>query len=176
MHPIFLIGFMGCGKTTLGRALGALSSLRFVDLDSHIEARTHKTITELFRNEGEEKFRQIEHELLEELAGREDIIIACGGGTPCFHNNMELMNHAGLTVFIDTSRECIMRRLKAGRRRRPLVAALGDSELEAYVDTTFEQRRPVYDLAKATFAGDLLETGDEILLSATRFKESFNLP
>lgn len=167
---------MGCGKTTLGRALGAVSSLNFIDLDAHIEAHCHRPIAQVFKEDGEAGFREIEHRMLAELAGKQDVVIACGGGTPCFGDNMDLMNRSGLTIFMDTSREKLISRLRAGRRKRPLIAGLDDVALEAYVDTTLGQRRPFYEQARAVFTGDLLEDMDQIMLSAERFIESFNLP
>lgn len=167
---------MGCGKTTLGRALGAVSSLNFIDLDAHIEAHCHRPIAQVFKEVGETGFREIEHRMLAELAGKQDVVIACGGGTPCFGDNMDLMNRSGLTIFMDTSREKLISRLRAGRRKRPLIAGLDDVALEAYVDTTLGQRRPYYEQARAVFTGDLLEDMDQIMLSAERFIESFNLP
>lgn len=167
---------MGCGKTTLGRALGAVSSLNFIDLDAHIEAHCHRPILQVFKEVGEAGFREIEHRMLAELAEKQDVVIACGGGTPCFGDNMDLMNRSGLTIFMDTSREKLISRLRAGRRKRPLIAGLDDVALEAYVDTTLGQRRPYYEQARAVFTGDLLEDMDQIMLSAERFIESFNLP
>ena len=146
-----LLGPSGCGKTTLGRALGAVSSLNFIDLDAHIEAHCHRPIPQVFKEVGEAGFREIEH-------------------------NMDLMNRSGLTIFMDTSREKLISRLRAGRRKRPLIAGLDDVALEAYVDTTLGQRRPYYEQARAVFTGDLLEDMDQIMLSAERFIESFNLP
>lgn len=167
---------MGCGKTTLGRALGAVSSLNFIDLDAHIEAHCHRPIPQVFKEVGEAGFREIEHRMLAELAEKQDVVIACGGGTPYFGDNMDLMNRSGLTIFMDTSREKLISRLRAGRRKRPLIAGLDDVALEAYVDTTLGQRRPYYEQARAVFTGDLLEDMDQIMLSAERFIESFNLP
>ncbi len=167
---------MGCGKTTLGRALGAVSSLNFIDLDAHIEAHCHRPIPQVFKEVGEAGFREIEHRMLAELAEKQDVVIACGGGTPCFGDNMDLMNRSGLTIFMDTSREKLISRLRAGRRKRPLIAGLDDVALEAYFDTTLGQRRPYYEQARAVFTGDLLEDMDQIMLSAERFIESFNLP
>jgi len=166
---------MGCGKTTLGRALGAMSSLRFIDLDSHIEAVCHCSIGEIFNREGEDGFRLLEHNVLMQLAVMRDVVIACGGGTPCFHDNMALMNDNGTTVFMDTSMTRILARLKVGRRCRPLLAGLDDVALEKFVVETYRKRIPYYEQAKAVFSGDLLETLDEVELSARRFIQSFNL-
>ncbi len=166
---------MGCGKSTLGRALGAMTSLRFVDLDTLIEARCHRTISTIFKEDGEEHFRRIERRLLEEVSNGEDIVVACGGGVPSYADNMELMNSRGLTVYLNTSRDLLLRRLKAGRRSRPLLSGLDDSSLETFVGRLFAEREPYYSEAKATFSGDLLETLEQIELSANRFIESFHI-
>lgn len=166
---------MGSGKSTLGRALGAMTSLRFVDLDTLIEARCHRTINTIFKEDGEEHFRRIERRLLEEVCNGEDIVVACGGGAPSYADNMELMNSRGLTVYLNTSRDLLLRRLKAGRRSRPLLSGLDDSSLETFVDRLFAEREPYYSEAKATFSGDLLETLEQIELSANRFIESFHI-
>ena len=166
---------MGCGKSTLGRALGAMTSLRFVDLDTLIEARCHRTISAIFKEDGEKHFRSIERRLLEEISATEDVVVACGGGAPAYSDNMEMMNSRGLTVYLDTSRDVLIRRLKSGRRSRPLLSGLDDNALEELIDTLFARRKPFYDEAKASFSGDLLETFEQIEQSADRFIESFHL-
>ena len=92
MRRIIIIGYMGAGKTTVGRALAKETGMQFYDLDWYIEGRMHKTVSQLFAERGEESFRRIEHNMLHEAAEFEDVIISCGGGTPCFFDNMEYMN------------------------------------------------------------------------------------
>ena len=98
MRPIFLVGFMGSGKSTLGKALSKATGLRFIDLDTYIECRYHANVRDIFAEKGESGFRDIEQRMIREVSDFEDVIVACGGGTPCFFNNMEVMNGAGLTV------------------------------------------------------------------------------
>ena len=100
MKRIFLIGFMGSGKTTLGKALSRQLGIDFIDLDLYIEARYHKTIREIFAESGEERFRQIEKSLLHEVADFENVIIAAGGGTPCFFDNIDYMNAHGTCIYL----------------------------------------------------------------------------
>lgn len=99
MKRIFLMGYMGSGKTTLGRAFARAEGLEFIDLDWYIEERLHKSISELFAERGEEGFRNLERKMLHEAGEFEDVVIACGGGTPCFFDNMEYMNRQGTTIF-----------------------------------------------------------------------------
>ena len=100
MIRIFLTGFMGAGKTTLGRAFAKDTGLSFIDLDWYIEERFHKTISELFAERGEEGFRNLERKMLMEVGMFEDVVISTGGGTPCFSDNMEFMNAHGVTVLL----------------------------------------------------------------------------
>ena len=92
MKRIFLIGYMGAGKTTVGKVLAGLLNLSFIDLDYYIERRYHKTVSQLFAEKGEEVFRSIERNMLHEVADFENVLVSVGGGTPCFFENMEVMN------------------------------------------------------------------------------------
>lgn len=97
---------MGSGKTTLGKAFAKAAGLEFIDLDWYIEERLHKTISKIFAEQGESGFREVERKLLHEAGDFEDVLIACGGGTPCFFDNMDYMNQAGDTVFWMSLRKC----------------------------------------------------------------------
>ncbi len=176
MQPIFLLGYMGCGKSTLGRNVARFSGLSFIDLDNYIEGRFHKSVRELFDAHGEEGFRDIERRMLHEAAEFENTIIACGGGTPCFHDNMDYMNSKGLTVFLDTSLPKLHTRLMRGRHKRPLIAGKSDEELKSFIVSALESRMPFYSKAKASFKGDLLENESEVSDTARRFISLFNLP
>ena len=96
MKRIILIGYMGAGKTTIGRVLAKDLGLMFYDLDWYIETRMHRSVAKIFEEEGEEGFREIEHNMLHEVAEFENVVISCGGGTPCFYDNMEYMNRQAL--------------------------------------------------------------------------------
>lgn len=126
MKPIFLIGYMCSGKTTLGRALGRALGREFIDLDQRIEAGQGRTIKEIFATEGEEAFRRIEQETLKTVAVSGAPVIACGGGTPCGPGAMDLMNSMGVTVWLQPSWDRLLPRLMHGRRKRPLIAHIGD--------------------------------------------------
>ncbi len=169
---------MASGKTTLGRALAAATGRRFIDLDEYIESSVGKTISRIFADDGEASFRETESRSLAELIrnadGRESIIIACGGGTPCFGDNMTVMNRAGLTVRLNAPQEVIIRRLIAERSARPLVAKLADGgELETYVAENLRRREPHYSLAAESFDSSRLETESEIADSVRLFIEKY---
>ncbi|MCC8036603.1 MAG: shikimate kinase [Bacteroidales bacterium] len=173
MRPVFLIGYMGCGKSTLGRALSRLTGITLIDLDTYIESRFHRTVTELFAERGESGFREIETAMLEEVASFEDVIVACGGGTPCFGRNMEVMNQAGLTVWLNTPRDVLLRRLIRGKHKRPLIAQKTDDELGAFIDAALEARETFYSQAQAQFCGANLEDKSQIDTTARAFITRF---
>lgn len=106
MRPIIIIGYMGAGKTTIGKALAKDLGVMFYDLDWYIESRMRKTVKQIFDEAGEDGFRQIEHNMLHEVAEFENVVLSCGGGTPCFFDNMEYMNQCGETVYLKASPRC----------------------------------------------------------------------
>lgn len=167
--PIFIAGYMASGKTTLGRALAKATGREFIDLDFRIEQRFHTTVREIFRTRGEEEFRRMEADMLREAGELEDVVIACGGGTPCFHSNMDYMSERGVTVWLDASPERIVERLVRNRSRRPLMADKTEAELLAAVTVGLEQREPYYSRAMIKFNGDNLENRYQIEDSVRRF-------
>ncbi|MDE6535378.1 MAG: shikimate kinase [Muribaculaceae bacterium] len=173
MKPVFLIGYMGCGKSTLGRALQKHSGLDFIDLDHYIENRFHATISELFASRGEEGFRRIEAAMLDEVSQMTDVVIACGGGTPCFFNNMDLMNERGLTVWLTTPLPRLFERLQRNRAKRPILADKTDEELMEFITRALEERKPYYSRAHAQFCATLLEDKSQITITAQEFATKF---
>lgn len=165
---IFLIGYMASGKTTLGKALARTSGMQFIDLDFFIQQRFRKSISEIFAEGGEERFREIERSILNEVGEFCDIIIACGGGTPCFFDNMDFMNSRGVTVWLQSSVERTVERLLTAKTRRPIVEKLSREELPAFIETHLEQRRPYYSKAQITMNSDRLESKPEILEQVER--------
>lgn len=170
MKRIFLIGYMGSGKTTLGKAYARAMQLQFIDLDWYIEERFHKTVQELFEERKEDGFREIERNMLHEVAEFEDVIIACGGGTPCFFDNMEYMNGKGETVFLDASPEVLFRRLKIAKSKRPLLMDKSDEELMDVIRNALRVRIPFYSQAKYVFNAESLEDREQISCSVQRLK------
>ena len=171
MTRILLIGFMAAGKTTLGKALAQDLGLQFIDLDHYIENRYHCTVSQLFAERGEEAFRQIERNMLHEVAEFEDVIIATGGGTPCFFDNMDYMNGQGTTVFLKASVDVIYTRLTIARVQRPLVANKSSDELRQYITDMLKHRDPYYRRAAHTFCADHLENICQVKESVKLFKE-----
>ena len=175
MTRIFLIGYMGAGKTTLGKAFARAIGLTFIDLDWYIEERFHKTIRQLFTERGEDGFRDLEKRMLHEASEFEDVVISVGGGTPCFFDNMEYMNAAGETVFLDVDIKVLFRRLKVAKQQRPLLDGKTDEELMLFIQEALQARLPFYTKAKHVFNGELLEDRHQIQQSVERLKEQLEL-
>ncbi|MFA4085630.1 shikimate kinase [Paramuribaculum intestinale] len=175
MKPIFLIGYMGCGKSTLGRNVARMTGLQFIDLDNFIEARFHASVKEIFASRGEEGFRDIERRMLIETSDFQDVIVACGGGTPCFFDNMEIMNSKGVTVYLDASLEKLHTRLMRGRHKRPLIAGMESEQLREFIVKALESRMPYYSKARMVFRSDLLENEAEVGETASRFISQLGL-
>lgn len=174
MKRIFLIGYMGSGKTTLGKAYSVANGLQFIDLDWYIEERMHKSVSDLFIERGEDGFRRLEQKMLHEVGDFEDVLIACGGGTPCFFDNMNYMNKMGETVFLDVSPEVLFRRLKVAKAKRPLLANKTDGELMQTITSALEKRLPYYTKAKWCFNAEELENYVQIDRAVCRLKDLIN--
>ncbi|MFI5135670.1 MAG: shikimate kinase [Chitinophagales bacterium] len=130
---IFLIGFMGSGKTSVGKKLAALLSAEFVDLDEVIELKESKTISQIFQELGEEYFRERESQCLQSLSEKSNAVIATGGGVPYFHDNMKWMNENGVTVYLQTNSEILFGRLKSEIAHRPLLHGNSEEELKQFI-------------------------------------------
>lgn len=162
MIRIFLIGYMGAGKTTLGKAFAKAKSIDFIDLDWYIEKRFHKTIKELFAERGEEDFRIIEKNMLHEVGEFENVLISTGGGTPCYFDNMEYMNQQGNTVFLNVPIDVLFRRLKVAKQQRPILSNKNDDELRLFIEDALQKRMPFYQQARYNFDGSFLESHSQI--------------
>lgn len=162
--PLFLIGYMGCGKSTVGRKLARRLDVPFVDTDAAVEEREGATVADLFRYEGEERFRAIEREVLERtIATEAAAVVSTGGGLPIWRDNMARLNEAGTTVYLRRSAENIASRLSPyGRRKRPRLSGLNDAELLDFMRRDMAEREPFYAAARCTIDCDAL-TDDEIL-------------
>lgn len=167
---------MGTGKSTLGKGLAARCDIEFIDLDDYIEERAGKKIRDIFAEDGEAAFRQLERAALIEMCNRGGALVACGGGTPCYGDNMELMNSRGVTVLLRASRERLLQRLKRGRYKRPLIADLDDEALEKFVDEQLEHRMVFYSKSRHVFDSSLLEDENEIEQKCAAFIKQFKLP
>ncbi len=146
---VFLIGFMGSGKTTYGRELAERAGRVFIDLDEVIETEAGKSITEIFAGGGEERFRVLEHEALRRtIAIHPEAVIAVGGGTPCYFNNMELMNGSGITIYLQHPPEVLAAYLEEEPDKRPLISGMGRKELREYIAGKLQEREPFYRQAQ----------------------------
>ena len=175
MTRIFLIGYMGAGKTTLGRALAKELKIEFIDLDNYIEERLCKSISQIFAEKGEEGFREIERRMLHEAGEFENVIISTGGGTPCFFDNIEYMNRQGATVFLDVPVERLFIRLSIARKKRPLIMGKSDEELRCFIAEQLAKRLPHYSKAKQKFTADRLEDVKQIEASVKEFLQQIEL-
>lgn len=158
MKRVFLVGYMGVGKTTIGKLLSKELGVQFIDLDKYIESRYRKTVPDIFAEKGEEKFRMIEREMLREVATFQDVLISTGGGTPCFFDNMDLMNQHGVTVYIKASAKQLVLRLLASKGVRPIIQGKSPEELKDFVTTHLAEREEYYSKAKLTYQTEQLVT------------------
>jgi shikimate kinase len=144
---IFLLGFMGTGKTYWGRLWAAQQNLRFFDLDTEIEKHTGLTIPQIFEQHGETFFRELERERLHSFDKEDDFILSAGGGTPCFYNNMQWMNENGLTIYLDTPLAVLKDRLLKEKMHRPLIKQLDEQGIEHFIETSIQKRKEYYQQA-----------------------------
>jgi shikimate kinase len=142
---IYLVGYMGSGKSTLGRRLASHAGLHFIDLDKYIEERNCRTVPQIFALEGEENFRKKERKALEEVSEFDNVVVATGGGAPCFFDNMDLMNRTGVTVFLDIHPEILAKRLLTSKTERPLIKGKSKDELENFIAGNLQKRRTFYE-------------------------------
>ena len=168
MIRIFLTGYMGAGKTTLGRAFARAAGLQFIDLDWYIEERFHRSVGELFAERGEAGFRTLERNMLHEVGEFENVLISTGGGAPCFFDNMEYMNAQGQTVFLDVQVDVLFRRLRVATQQRPILQGKSDEELRDFIGTALEKRRGSYEQARYRFDASQLESRHQIAESVSR--------
>ena len=153
---IFLIGFMGCGKTYWGKLWAEKSGLAFYDLDEMVEAEQGKRAAEIFAEDGEDHFRNLETIALKSFNNIDTAIVACGGGTPCFNDNIRWMNENGTTIYLRSSPENILIRLMTEAEKRPLIKNLQGNELQFYIEEKIKERDFFYEQAKTILDVDHL--------------------
>lgn len=175
MQRIILVGYMGAGKTTVGKALAKALNLQFYDLDWYIESRQHKTVPQIFAERGEEGFRKIEHNMLHEVAEFEDVVISCGGGTPCFFDNMDYMNAQGDVVYLKAAPEVLYRHLLMGKTERPLLKGKSPEELISFITEQLTKREPFYNKARHTLDVSLMDNYEKIKISVEKLRELLNI-
>ena len=151
---IFLVGYMGCGKSTIGRKLADLMGISFVDLDKYIEERYFKSVPAIFAEEGEKGFREKERTALLEVSQFENVVVGTGGGAPCFFDNMEVMKDHGITVYISPDTDTLAMRLIKSKTERPLIAGKSRDELIRFIDEALIRRAPFYEKARIIIRGE----------------------
>jgi len=149
---VYIIGYMGVGKTTLAKLLAEQLQLPFLDTDLEIEKQENKSISEIFKKEGELHFRMLETEFLTQLHTK--AIIACGGGLAIHNNNMEFINSKGISIYLKASANCLYNRLKDDKERRPLIVNITNEELKLYLKKELKNRSHFYELAQHTILVD----------------------
>lgn len=171
MKRIFLTGYMGAGKTTVGRSLAAELHLSFIDLDLYIEGRFHKEIRQIFAEKGEEGFRDIERRMLHEVAEFEDVLVSTGGGTPCFFDNAAFMNAQGTTVYLKVSVDELAARLETCKQTRPVLQNRSGEELKQFIATNLQAREPFYHQARIIFDAEQMDGPEDVQRIIGQLKE-----
>ena len=168
---IYLIGYMCSGKTTLGTLLKEIANVTFTDLDQYIEESEGKTINEIFDQKGEDEFRNMERAALKEVTETIGGVIATGGGTPCFFDNMEYMKENGNVVYLNCSRKELFDRLKIYKASRPLLKDKTDDEIKEFIENSLPKREPLYNNASIIIDADPLSTEEGAVATAKKVLE-----
>lgn len=166
---------MGAGKTTVGKALSKDLGMMFYDLDWYIESRMHMTVKGIFDEKGEEGFRKIESNMLHEVAEFEDVIISCGGGTPCFFDNMDYMNRQGETIYLKATPDVLYKHLKMGRTVRPLLLNKTPDEVREFVGKQLAERETYYNKAKHVLDVNLMDNFEKIKITVAEVKRLLDI-
>lgn len=162
MKSIILVGYMCAGKTTVGKALAKKLGMTFYDLDWYIEERFHMKVSQIFAEKGEDAFRDMERRMLHEVAEFEDIVLSCGGGTPCFFDNIDYLGQVSETFYLKATPEVICRHLAMSRGERPLLKGKSQEELRIFVEQQLEARAPFYEKAAHIVDISVLDSFDKI--------------
>jgi shikimate kinase len=154
---IFFIGFMGCGKSHWGKLLGQKLQLPFFDLDEKIEEHEGRSIAEIFEHKGEEYFRLVEKDVLHLLTESHDaFVMACGGGTPCFYNNIDYLKKQGTVVWINCSTDCLYQRLVKEKAQRPMITGIPDAQLKSFIIKKYSSRKIYYQQAHVILPDEVI--------------------
>ena len=172
---IIFIGYMGAGKATIGRQLALSLGQTFYDLDWYIESRMRRTAKQLFDERGEEGFRKVEHNMLHEVAEFEDVVISCGGGAPCFYDNMDYLNRQGATVYLKASPDVLYKHLSMGRTVRPLLLNKTPEEVRQYITRQLAEREPYYTKAHYTIDVSVMDDFKKIHFTTQQLKNELGI-
>ncbi|MDT8401890.1 MAG: shikimate kinase [Bacteroidales bacterium] len=171
---VYLIGFMGSGKSTFGRRMASRAGWEFADLDLLIENTEGRSVEDIFRDPGEEYFRDIEARTLRQIPLDNNMVIACGGGTPSYRDNMEYMNSKGVTVYLKHDVATLLHRLARAKKVRPLIKDMSSESLENYISKKLAEREINYNKARLIIDGLKADPGRlmDIILSHPPYREA----
>jgi shikimate kinase len=161
---IFLVGFMGSGKSTVGKKLASQLKYKFIDLDDTIASINGLSVVEIFNIKGEAHFRKLESEVLRSISTAENTVIATGGGTPCFNDNMKWLTENGITVFLKAHPATIFHRVAPSKAKRPLISGLNDVDLMDFITNEYKNRLPFYNQASLIVKAENIKV-DELTTS-----------
>ena len=161
---IFLVGMMGSGKSFCAKKLAKKLKVPVYDLDNIIEITEDMTIAEIFEEEGEDFFRKLEAQVLRWFGEKKTFVLATGGGTPCFHKNIEWMNNNGITIWLNEPINTLVERLKTEKEHRPLIKDLSDEELSTFLTNKLAERTPFYSQAKHTIEYSTMKEAELVKL------------
>jgi shikimate kinase len=159
---IFLLGFIGCGKSTIAKVLAQKLGLSFCDMDEMIVNSTEKSIIEIFKVDGEEAFRRYEWDCLKVCIGIKEVVVATGGGTACSEENLDLIKQNGISIYLQAAGQLLFDRIKDSRQERPLIAHLSDEELKPYITSKLKERAPYYLRADHVITVDKLTVEETV--------------
>ncbi|MCQ2095917.1 MAG: shikimate kinase [Bacteroidaceae bacterium] len=172
MGRIILVGYMGAGKTTIGKVLARQLGYEFRDLDLVIECQQGKRIPDIFADEGEGRFRELERDALRDICRMESAVIAVGGGTPCFHDNMEYMNRHAITIYLKASVDTLIEHIhissKSHGSNRPLLHGMDDRQMRDFISANLPAREQFYSQATHVIDIEILRTEEQISETAKK--------
>jgi shikimate kinase len=160
MLNIYLIGFMGSGKTTIAKKISKSLNLKFLDTDKEIEKKTRSSINDIFNKKGELFFRQEEKKIVNEIINLENTVISTGGGLPCFNKNIDILNKSGCTIYLKCDKELLYNRLLVDKKNRPLIKGFNHKELKKYINNLLIKREKIYNKSKYTIVCNDLKTNE----------------
>lgn len=170
---LYIVGYMASGKTTFGRALARRTGREFIDLDELIEQREGMPVAALIAGKGEPYFRELESRILKETAGKRGVVVACGGGTPCYRDNMEFMTLHGMTLWLIATPARMAERIIEAGPTRPLASGKTEEELISFITGHLLERQPHYAKAGWRLSGENLENEEEVERSVDDFLARF---
>ena len=164
MNRIYIVGYMGAGKTTAARRLAQRLGWEVADTDALFEEKYKSSVCDFFNKYDEPLYRKLESEVLKETENLENVVVSTGGGTACYFDNIDWMNQHGLTVFLRISEKAVVNRLLHAKRKRPLAEGKSETELTAFVNQHYSSRLPFYEQAKITVTAEDLDLDNLIQL------------